>query len=128
MSDEFEVDVPVQCDRTKKTHNLRMTLEDAATFKKSIQEKKETATEIVSFLKGIPHPQPDLVVMFRGTVIVLPTVVDKKDGAVLRLLNTLTQDDAAFPAPPVTKRKKSAKNGKRDGATLEEASAPADAE
>jgi hypothetical protein len=126
MSDEFEVEVLVTCDRTKKTHKIPMTLEEAGTHKKRVGEKGANAEEIRSFLGGIPHPRPDLVVMFRGEIVVLPTVVDKKDATLMRLLSTLT-NSPTFPAPPVKPRKKSSKNGKRESAppTVQD-SAPAE--
>jgi len=127
MSEDFEVEVSVKCDRTKKTHKIPMSLEDAATFKQKQVEKAANAQEIVSFLGGIPYPRPDLVVMFRGKTVVLPTVVDKKDATVMRLLHTLT-NSPSFPMPESKPRKKSAKNGKRESSPPTPSTSPATAE
>jgi len=115
MNDEFEVEVAVTCDRTKRTHKVAMSLDDAAAHKQKLVDKQANAQEIISFLGGIPHPKPDLVVMFRGQMVVLPTVVNTKDSTVMRLLHNLT-GSATFPAPPATPRKKPGKNGKRESA------------
>lgn len=113
MSNDFEVEVPVVCDRTKKTYMVSMTLDDAAQHMKKIADKQANAAEVASFLNGLPYPKPDLVVMFRGQLVVLPTVVDKKDSTVMRLLHSLT-NSPTFPKPESKPRKKSAKNGKRE--------------
>jgi len=122
MNNEFDVDVPVTCDRTKKTHKIPMTLEEAGRHQTRVAEKAANADEITSFLGGLPHPKPDLVVMFRGEIIVLPTVVDKKDATVMRLLHDLTQSPT-FPKPAVKPRKKTAKNGKRESSPSANSSA-----
>jgi hypothetical protein len=126
MSEDFEVEVPVMCSRTKKTHKVPMTLEQAAKYNENLELKETNAQEVASFLGGLPFPKPDLVVMFRGEVVVLPTVVDKKDATVLRLLNTLT-NSPTFPAPPVKPRKKAGNNGKRESSPTTSTS-PASAE
>ena len=113
MSEDFEVEVPVTCDRTQKIHKIPMTLEQAGIHEKQLMEKASSGVDIRSFLGGIPHPKPDLVVMFRGEIVVLPTVVSKKDATVMRILNDLTQSPT-FPKPAVKPRKKSGNNGKRE--------------
>lgn len=113
MSDEFAVEVIVTCDRTQKVHKISMSLEEAGRHKQNLADKVVTADEIKSFLGGIPHPKPDLVVMFRGEIVVHPTIIHKKDATVMRLLHDLTQSPA-FPKPAVKPRKKTGKNGKRE--------------
>jgi hypothetical protein len=113
MSNDFEVEVSVSCDRTKKVHKLAMSLDEAATYKKRLAEREANAQEVVSFLGGMPHPKPDLVVMFRGQTVVLSTVIANKEATIMRLLHSLTNSDI-FPAPPSAPRKKEGKNGKRE--------------
>jgi hypothetical protein len=115
MSNDFTVEVPITCDRTHKVERVKMTLTQAEEHKRLAIAKAGTAKEVATFLTGIPAKAvPDLVVMFRGKTVVLPTVVCKKnDNALIRLLHELTQSDV-FPKPAVTPRKKSTKDdGKR---------------
>lgn len=114
MSKEFYVEVPVKCDRTSKVMNIAISLEEAGSLQKFKEERENSGREILDFLNGVPKPTPDLVVMFRGKIVVLPTVVVKKDdAAVLRLLHDLTQSNA-FPKPAVIPRKKTENSGKRE--------------
>lgn len=121
MDNEFEVEVPITCDRTGRVSKLTMSIDTATAYKQDVIEKEISASEIISFLRGVPTPKPDLVVMFRGVVVALPTVVDKKDDvAVMRLLHNLTQSED-FPKP-VSKPRKTVENG-----GIRESSPPHDA-
>ena len=95
---DFKVEIPVSCDRTGRLERVSMSLEEAAVFQKSAVLKKEMSETIETFLKGLPPEIPDLVVMFRGKVVVLNTVLPGKDHTVNRLLHDLTQSER-FPAP-----------------------------
>ena len=109
MSEEMLVDVPVKCERTGKVTKVPMTLLAAADYQAKLQRQTDAAKDVEVFLSDL-HPDacPDLVVAFRGRLLVLSTVVDSP--AVQRGLHLLTQH-ALFPDPSPKKR---AKNGKRE--------------
>lgn len=105
---DFKVEIPMTCDRTGRTERVSMTLEEAANVQKFAGVKREMSDTIETFLKGLPPEVPDLVVMFRGKVVVLNTVLPGKDHTVNRLLHELTQSDAF---PESDKSDKNSKNG-----------------
>lgn len=116
MSEDMLVDVPVKCDRTGKVTKVPMTLIDAANFQAAVQRKEESGKEVKAYLSDL-HPDscPDLVVLYKGSSVVLSVVMDSP--AVARSLNALTQD-SKFPAPPAKKRTKGGKresSGELDG-------------
>ena len=109
---DFKVEIPMTCDRTGRTERVSMSLEEAATVQKHAALKKEMSETIEGFLKGLPPETPDLVVMFRGKVVVLNTVLATRDNTVLRLLHDLTQSDT-FPENGAEVRKNTDNGGKR---------------
>ena len=112
---DFKVEIPMTCDRTGRTERVSMTLEEAANVQKFASVKREMSETIETFLKGLPPEVPDLVVMFRGKVVVLNTVLAGKDHTVLRLLHDLTQSDV-FPTTPTAQEEgPDAKNTKNGG-------------
>jgi hypothetical protein len=109
---DFKVEIPLTCDRTGRTERVAMTLDEAANMQKHASLKKEMSETIEGFLKGLPPETPDLVVMFRGKVVVLNTVLATRDNTVLRLLHDLTQSDT-FPETATDVRKNTDNGGKR---------------
>lgn len=109
---DFKVEIPLTCDRTGRTERVAMTLEEAASMHKHASLKKEMSETIEGFLKGLPPETPDLVVMFRGKVVVLNTVLATRDNTVLRLLHDLTQSNT-FPENATDVRKNTDNGGKR---------------
>lgn len=109
MTDEFKVEVPVKCDRTGKTVRVPMSLEEAKNFQ-SLKDKKQEAARYLeaSLLDLHRETAPDLAVLYRGTVVVLPTILGgKQETTLVRLLHDLTQRKDLFPVPEKTQRKKS---------------------
>lgn len=108
MSDTPDVKLPVTCSRTGKTQEMKLPLDGVEKFLAEKRSREENVNKIEEFF-GTLHNQadqtpPDLVVYYKGRLVVLPTVLSKSDQAVMRMLHEATQQDT-FPKPTPRKRK-----------------------
>lgn len=108
MSTTPEVKLPVYDYRTNKTTEVKLKLDVIESFLVEQRTRQENTEVVKEFFESVDGPLPDLMVVYKGRQVILPTVLEKNDSAVLRLLHEATQSDI-FPKPTPKKR---AKNGK----------------
>lgn len=101
------VTVPYTCDRTGKTHNEPVLLQDASEFIKNMDVRKTVADEIGGYLAQLPVA-PDLVLRYKGQTFILANVHEKSDDAIHKAINLILKKDV-YELPPATPRKRKAK-------------------
>ena len=106
QSDTRNVEVKFVCDRTGKTDTIEMSLEKVEAFYKTQEAKIKATAAIKKELTALPaENMPDLVVYYRGKVVVLSNVNIKYDNMISRHLHEITNNDAVFPAVEVTNKR-----------------------
>lgn len=106
MSDTPEVKLPVTCSRTNKPIEIKLPLTDVEKFLATQRAREANVAKIEEFFSGMNQEEiPHLVAFYKGKLVVLPTVLNKNDAAVLRMFHEATQSDV-FPKPVPRKRNK----------------------
>ena len=103
---EIIVELTAKCDRTGKTEKLPMSTDEAETFGKHRDVKSQTAATLLKELGSLSEGQmPDLIVAYKGKLVIRANVNPKSDDALARLLHEVTRDGDVFPKPATKKRK-----------------------
>lgn len=91
MTNELRIQVPIHCDRTGQ--DFVASLSKNAAMKHCVDQKLKhlNALKLTDIITEMPGPLPDLVVIYRGNLVVLETVVAKNEKGILRLLADLTR-------------------------------------
>lgn len=99
------VKVEFVCDRTGKTDNVDMPLDAVENFYKNKEERAKTAALLNKELTSLAKEKmPDLIVYFRGRLVVLGNINPKHDNMIERHLHEVTNHEV-FPAvEPTNKR------------------------
>jgi len=101
------VTVNLKCDRTGKTSPVEVSLNLAETLMNSIVKKKAMAETLSNeFAKLDITALPDLVICFRGTVIVLPYVNTESDVVICRSLGAAIHREDVFTFDPAQVKRK----------------------
>lgn len=128
MSNTPVVKLPVSCDRTNKTVEIKLPLDQVEGYLSALRAREQASTILSDQLESASQsgPMPDMVVYYKGAFVVLTTVLDKHDAVVLRLLHEATQSET-FPKPPARKKRNAAKTPKKQETTGKSNSAPSPA-
>lgn len=114
MSDA-QVPVTLRCDRTGRQVTLTMPVGAVKTLLGTQASKTTNAAAIRKIFKALPNAVPDLVVYYRGKLVILNTVFELRDLGLKKALHEITRS-SLFPVPDKRPRKTKSKQGKRDSA------------
>lgn len=105
MSTDTIVKLEATCDRTGKTETLEVTIAEAQDFQTIRDQKSASAEKLEADLLKIPEDKmPDLILAYKGKVVILGNINPKSDDAMARLLHDVTRNGTIFPKPSVKKR------------------------
>ena len=101
------VTVNLMCDRTGKTSPVEVPLNLAETLMNSVAKKREVAETLTrEFAKLGKTTLPDLVICFRGEVVVLPYVNPESDVVISRSLTAAVHKEGVFTFDPSQVKRK----------------------
>jgi len=104
---ESSLEVTQCCDRTEKPFAVQVPVSKYRDFLIYQRYKERTMDKLKAYLLEA-KALPDLVVVYKGRVVLLPTVHPKQDSLIGRLLNSVVNDDIF----PVVKRPRNKKDVK----------------
>jgi hypothetical protein len=84
MTNDVRIQVPVTCDRTGNKYLITMSKESLNRYMVNAKQKHLAAEKISDFLNNLPTPHPDLVVFYKGKLVILETIVGKTDKGIIR--------------------------------------------
>jgi len=112
------VTVNLKCDRTGKTTPVEVAIEGAAALMNAVTKKQAMAENLRSELAKLDSASlPDLVICFRGKVVVLPYINAENDVVICRSLAAAIHREDVFTYDPAQVKRKPRKVVKEDAPT-----------
>lgn len=98
------VKLPIKCNRQDKEILESVAYEDITTVVSNVDARKANAEKLAAIINQMsPDQVPHFVAIYKGSVVILPTVHASEDNAVKRALNAAVgcpADKPVFPVPP----------------------------